>query len=55
MAEKIPVSFKDTEIENKLLSWIKKKSAILGVSGYIKQVLYEKMIEEENNNNSKPT
>jgi hypothetical protein len=47
MAEKFSVSFKDTDIERKLVEWIKKKSEIIGFASYVKQVLYEKMLEEE--------
>lgn len=47
MGDKIPLSFKDTEAEKKLLDWINYKSAIIGRSGFIKQVLYEKMLQEE--------
>lgn len=48
MAEKFSVSFKDTNIENELVEWVKKKTEIIGFSNYIKQMLYEKMLEEKN-------
>lgn len=46
-AEKFSVSFKENDIEKKLCGWIKKKSEIIGFSNYVKQVMYEKMLEEE--------
>ena len=39
MSSKIPVSFKDTEMEKELLEWVKEKSKILGTSNFIKQIL----------------
>lgn len=47
MGEKIPLSFKDTQEEKNLLDWINTKSKIIGRSSFIKQVLYEKMLQEE--------
>jgi hypothetical protein len=47
MAEKIGISFKETKDEMELLEWLKEKSKILGPSIYIKQLLYEKMLEEK--------
>lgn len=47
MSSKIPVSFKDTEMEKELLEWIKEKSKILGTSNFIKQILYEKMLDDK--------
>ena len=39
MRSKIPVSFKDTEMEKELLEWVKEKSKILGTSNFRKQIL----------------
>lgn len=47
MSSKIPLSFKDTETEKELLEWIKEKSKILGTSNFIKQILYEKMLNDK--------
>lgn len=47
MADKVGISFKDTEEEQELLRWLKEKSKILGPSSYIKQLLYERMLEEK--------
>lgn len=45
MGEKINLSFKDTEKEKELYEWILEQSEIIGRSNYIKQILYEKMLE----------
>ena len=50
MGEKIPLSFKDNEAEKELYDWIKKKSKIIGQSNFIKQILYEKMLEDKAKN-----
>lgn len=47
MAVKIPLSFKDTEKEKELYSWIKERSEIIGQSNFIKQILYEKMLKDK--------
>lgn len=47
MADKIGISFKDSEEEQELLKWLKEKSIILGASSYIKQLLYEQMLKEK--------
>lgn len=47
MGEKINLSFKDTSEEKELYKWISNKSTIIGKSNYIKQVLYEKMLQEK--------
>jgi hypothetical protein len=44
---RITVTFKDNEKEQELYEFIKEESEILGVSAYIKQVLYEKMLEKK--------
>lgn len=46
--DKIGLSFsKDKQIEQDLYKWIQEKGKILGVSSYIKQVMYEKYMEEK--------
>lgn len=47
MGDKISISFKDTNIEQELQEWIKEKSEIIGMSAFIKQQLYELMLEEK--------
>ena len=47
MAKKIGISFKDNELENRIYDFLKEKSMLLGESTYIKQLLLEKMQEEE--------
>lgn len=47
MAKKIGISFKDNDLENKLLEFLKNKSILIGESNYIKQLLLEKMQQEE--------
>lgn len=46
--DKIGLSFsKDKELEQDLYKWILEKGKILGVSSYIKQVMYEKYMEDK--------
>ncbi|WP_252231358.1 MULTISPECIES: hypothetical protein [unclassified Clostridium] len=46
--DKIGVSFsKDKQIEQNLYAWILEKGKIIGASTYIKQVMYEKYIQEK--------
>jgi len=47
MAIKIPLSFKESDKEKELYDWIKLKSEIIGQSNFIKQILYEKMLEDK--------
>lgn len=47
MPEKILISFKDTELEKKLLLYLKKKGQLIGNSAYIKQLIYEDMLRNE--------
>ncbi|MDS0526080.1 hypothetical protein NNC19_10345 [Clostridium sp. SHJSY1] len=44
---KISVSFKETEEEKELLEYLKKKGKIIGISSYIKQIVYEEMLKEK--------
>ena len=47
--EIVPVSFKTTDLEDKmLLDWLQNKFKIYGKSNYIKLILKEKMNEEIN-------
>lgn len=49
--DKIGLSFsKDKEIEQKLYLWLMDKGKIIGVSSYIKQVMYEKYVQEKESN-----
>lgn len=46
--DKIGLSFsKDKEIEQDLYKWLLEKGKIIGVSSYIKQILYEKYQQEQ--------
>ncbi|WP_156132858.1 hypothetical protein [Clostridium culturomicium] len=47
MAKKVGISFKDNELETKLYEFLKEKAQLLGESTYIKQLLLEKMQDEE--------
>lgn len=46
--DKIGLSFsKDKDIEQELYKWLLSKGKIIGVSTYIKQVMYEKYLSEK--------
>ncbi|MGL4449794.1 MAG: hypothetical protein ACRCTZ_01215 [Sarcina sp.] len=46
--DKISLSFsRDKEIEQELLTWLKSKGELIGVSTVIKQYLYEEMKKEK--------
>ena len=47
MAKKVGISFKDNELETKLYEFLKEKAQLLGESTYIKQLLLERMQDEE--------
>lgn len=47
MSDRILISFKENETEHKLHEFLKEQSKIIGASAYIKQILYEKMLNEE--------
>ncbi|WP_297633517.1 hypothetical protein [uncultured Clostridium sp.] len=47
MSDKVSVSFKDSVVERELYEWVKEKSEIIGMSAFIKQSLYEKMLDEK--------
>ena len=44
--KKYSVSFKNNEKEQDLKKWFEKKSEIIGPGNFIKQVLYEKYLQE---------
>lgn len=48
-SETIPVSFKANELEQKILEYLKKRAQLIGVSSYIKQLIYEDMIKNNPN------
>jgi hypothetical protein len=45
--KRITISFKETEKEKELYEFIKEESDIIGLGPYIKQILYEKMLEKK--------
>lgn len=45
---KITVTFPDNEVGKELYDWIKVKSQLSNDAAFIRQVLYEKMINESN-------
>jgi len=47
MSKRVPISFKEEELETKLWNFLQEQSKIIGASAYLKQLLYEKMIENE--------
>lgn len=44
---KYSVSFKNNDKEQKLKKWLEEKSEIIGPGNFIKQVLYEKYLEDK--------
>lgn len=47
---KFSVSFKNNENEQDIKRWLIEKSKIIGPSNFIKQMLYEKMLEDKAKN-----
>ena len=47
MSEKILLSFKNTETDQRLLNYLKIKGEVIGKSSYIKQLLYEDMLKNK--------
>lgn len=43
---KIGISFKDTKEDKELLKYLKEKSKIIGISAYIKQLIYLELLKE---------
>lgn len=50
MGERINISFKDTDIDKEILKFLREESKLLGVSTYIKQLIYKEMLRENNPN-----
>ena len=46
---KFSVSFKNNDNEQELKRWILKKAGVIGFNNYMKQLAYEKMLEDETN------
>lgn len=44
---KVNISFKENGEDKELLDFLEKKSKIIGKSAYIKQLLYEQMLKEQ--------
>jgi hypothetical protein len=44
---RITVSFRENEEEKALYKWVMEKAKVIGPANAIKQILYEKMIEEK--------
>lgn len=44
---RITVSFRENEEEQKLYKWVMEKAKVIGAANAIKQILYEKMKEED--------
>ena len=49
---KITISFKSNEQEEKLYRWLTSKSNFVSASGIIKEMLFQQMEEEEKKNNN---
>jgi hypothetical protein len=46
MPEKILISFKQTDLEQKIIKFLKEQSALIGPSAYVKQLIYEDMLKK---------
>lgn len=44
---KIGISFKETGDDVEVLEYLREKAKIIGTSAYIKQLIYEKMLEDK--------
>ena len=44
---KFSLSFKNNDTEQNLKKWMLEKSKIIGTNNFIKQILYEKMLEDK--------
>lgn len=49
MQLKHTVNYRNTEEEKELFEWIEEKGKIIKPANYIKQIMYEKMLEERKN------
>lgn len=47
MSDRILISFKENETELELYNFLREQSKIIGASAYIKQILYEKMLNDK--------
>lgn len=45
MADRILISFKDSEFEQKLLKHLKEQSKLIGQSAYMKKLIHEDMLK----------
>jgi hypothetical protein len=45
MSDRINISFKDSDLDQKLLEYLKTQSKLIGPSAYIKQLLYNDMLK----------
>ena len=45
--DRFTIAFDKNDIEQELYQWIKEKAIILGPSKFVKQLLYDHMIEEK--------
>lgn len=45
--DKFTVAFSKSKEEQELFEWVKKKSIIVGLSAFTKQILYDTMIKEK--------
>lgn len=53
MSNRINISFKENELDQKLLEFLKQKSKLIGPSAYLKQLLYEDMMKKSSDQNKK--
>jgi hypothetical protein len=47
MGKKIILSFKSNELEKEILEYLEEQSKLVGVSAYLKQLIYEKMLKDK--------
>lgn len=47
MPDKVTISFKDTPEERELYEFLKEQAKIIGISSYVKQIVYEKKIKND--------
>lgn len=53
MSNRINISFKESELDQELLEYLKEQSKLIGPSAYMKQLLYEDMLRKISDNNKK--
>jgi hypothetical protein len=49
MSKRIPLSFKDNALENELWFFLKEQSKLIGARSYLKELLYEDMLNKKDN------